>query len=441
MAPADEQPFLDAILARYHDDGPRLVFADFLDETGDPADGARAEFVRVQLALAKLPPDHPRRPALKDREAELKAAHAAAWTAPLAGLGVDATFEFRRGVPDAVSIAAADFLAHGEELFRRAPVRKVALYDVPRVLPRLIHSPMLGRVRELDLCGRDLGNGGVNLLVRSPHLAGLHTLDLGFNGLDDAGVKLLAKASTLPELRELALNENELITADGVAALAASPFLAGLTALDLSGNDINDTGVRAVVASPSMARLRVLRLERNHVGDAGVEALLGSGFVRRALDRSPRLELGANTIGKAGAELLAGWPDLARVTHLDLGGNYLGNAGLAALLGSPYLGRLRVLRLGRNQITDRGADDLRDNHLRLFDQLRVLDLSGNRLTRHGIAILAAAKGARPLALDLTGNVQPAGAADVPVRVGDVLDQVQVAGLRRRIANPARRPGT
>ena len=46
----------EGLLARIRlapdDDGPRLIYADFLDEIGDYP---RAEFIRVQLALAKLP--------------------------------------------------------------------------------------------------------------------------------------------------------------------------------------------------------------------------------------------------------------------------------------------------------------------------------------------------------------------------------------------------
>src|SRR5438045_9615976 len=79
----DEQPFLDAIFARYHDDGPRLVYADFLEDAGDPE---RAELVRVQIALARTADDHPRRPALVNREAELLAANLPRWTEHLAGL-------------------------------------------------------------------------------------------------------------------------------------------------------------------------------------------------------------------------------------------------------------------------------------------------------------------------------------------------------------------
>ena len=94
----DEQPFLDAAFERYADDRPRLVYADFLDDSGAPE---RAELIRVQLALARLGEDDPRRPELSDRQAELLARNRAAWTAHLAGLVV--SVDFRRGIPDSAS--------------------------------------------------------------------------------------------------------------------------------------------------------------------------------------------------------------------------------------------------------------------------------------------------------------------------------------------------
>jgi uncharacterized protein (TIGR02996 family) len=47
----DDSPYLRAICRDPFDDGPRLVWADCLDERGDP----RGEFVRVQCELARLP--------------------------------------------------------------------------------------------------------------------------------------------------------------------------------------------------------------------------------------------------------------------------------------------------------------------------------------------------------------------------------------------------
>jgi uncharacterized protein (TIGR02996 family) len=433
MSPADEQPFLDAILARYMDDGPRLVYADWLDENDDPD---RAELVRVQLVLARMRDDHPRRTELADRQTELHHKVAAVWIARLGGLA--AGVEFRRGVLDSVTVVTDDFLSYGDELFRRAPVvRRIRLTDAAALMPKLIHCPTLARVRELDLFGNDLGNAGVNLLVQSAYLGGLDALDLGFNGLDLGGVRVLARSSTLPNLRELALNDNRQITGDAVRLLADSPFFAGLRALDLSGNDVNDAGVRAVVESLSFGRLSALKLAENHIGDAGVAVLTGSALFRRMLARDPRVDLRANAIGPAGVAVLARLPAVASAVAIDLTRNFLADAGVEAVLGGPHLAGVRVLRLSQNQVTDAGAAALAAA-LPRFTRLRRLDVSGNWLTRRGIELLAAARGERPLVIDTDGNTHQV----PPVAVGDVIAGVlDVADLRRRITHPTARRRT
>ena len=50
--PAELRALRAAVLAHPDDDLPRLVYADWLDESGDP-DGAR--FLRAQIAMAALP--------------------------------------------------------------------------------------------------------------------------------------------------------------------------------------------------------------------------------------------------------------------------------------------------------------------------------------------------------------------------------------------------
>src|SRR3712207_7138456 len=47
----DSDLLLDAIAAAPDDDGPRLVYADWLEEHGEQA---RAEFIRAQVELARL---------------------------------------------------------------------------------------------------------------------------------------------------------------------------------------------------------------------------------------------------------------------------------------------------------------------------------------------------------------------------------------------------
>ena len=49
---SEHRAFLNAISDRPEDDLPRLLYADYLDESGAPE---RAEFIRVQIELANLP--------------------------------------------------------------------------------------------------------------------------------------------------------------------------------------------------------------------------------------------------------------------------------------------------------------------------------------------------------------------------------------------------
>ena len=433
MFPADERPFLDSIRVNPFEDGPRLVYADYLDDTGNPLDARRAELVRTQVAIARLPQEHARRAELANREAELLDAHGRDWTAPLASLG--AKFQFRRGVPDTVAIDAATFLSRGEELFDntqirpgRSFVRRVKLHDPARVLAELVECPLLNQIEELDLGWSDLGNGGVSLLVSSHHLGAVAWLNLENNRLDDAGVLALARAATLPQLRSLAMNDNGQIGAEGVAALAESPFLAGLLELDLAGNDVNEAGVRALVRGRATTRLHSLKLHENPIGP-GIASLVQSELFARMIARDSHLDLHRCAIEASGVEALGASPQLRRGTGLNLSENYLGDAGVQALCRGE-LENLRTLRLGRNQIADAGAKAILATSL---PRLELLDLSGNRLTRRGVEALKAAAKTRGFALEAANNGTEPMAALPPAAT----DVDHLAELRRRVSHPTR----
>src|SRR5688572_8551928 len=76
---ADHAGFLNAIRVSPDDDTPRLVYADWLDEQGDP----RGEAMRCGVMLARLPEDDPRRTALEQELRHLEERHAGAWLGPL----------------------------------------------------------------------------------------------------------------------------------------------------------------------------------------------------------------------------------------------------------------------------------------------------------------------------------------------------------------------
>src|SRR4051812_30955169 len=111
-----EAAFLGAILEAPDDDVPRLIYADWLEERGDP----RAEFIRAQCTLAQLPADDERRPDLEACEARLLAGHGKGWAGPIRQRA--RAWTFRRGFVEGIKIRADAFLAHAADLFAAAPI-------------------------------------------------------------------------------------------------------------------------------------------------------------------------------------------------------------------------------------------------------------------------------------------------------------------------------
>src|SRR5438046_2179086 len=137
MSSTIEQAFFDRIRDEPSDDAPRLIYADWLDENGQPE---RAEFIRIQCALDRLPDDDPSRPELRERERQLSEAHESQWTGEISSL---ANVEgFRRGVIDSVSLDPNQFLCNGQRLFSLAPIRKVRLHSLGDRLAKLVQSPL-----------------------------------------------------------------------------------------------------------------------------------------------------------------------------------------------------------------------------------------------------------------------------------------------------------
>src|SRR5437660_107995 len=137
---ADEAAFLDAIIADPDDDALRLIFADWLDEQGDP----RGEFIRVQIELAGMSEDDPRLAPLAERERELLRLHKTAWLGPVGRIADEAGF--RRGLLGSIRVSALAFLEKARVLFNRRPIRKLGIYDISERASDIAASPWLGRL-------------------------------------------------------------------------------------------------------------------------------------------------------------------------------------------------------------------------------------------------------------------------------------------------------
>lgn len=387
---------LAAVHASPFDDALRLIFADHLAESGEPADLARAEFIRVQLALARLSADHSRTSALVSRQADLLQQYHTLWTEPVKGFvsGV----EFRRGFLDAVSVDAGQFLEMGEELFRRVPIRKVRLLNTARHWDRLVSSPLLGNIRELDLAGTDLGNGGLNVFLRSPFLAGIENLDLSFNGLDDRSAALLGDSRSLTSLQSLTLTDNR-IGSMGAQRIAEANWYAQLQWLDLTANAVTETGIQALLHHAPRI-LNGLRLSSNPLGPIGVQTLLQSPVVGQLLKYESRLDLRSVDLGSQGCASLSRSPYLHVVTRLDLSENEIDSHGVRLFTTGSYP-RLRQLNLRSNWIDDDGGIALARSPI--MKTLVQLDLANNKLTQLAADELLTARRSPQTIVDLSGN--------------------------------------
>jgi uncharacterized protein (TIGR02996 family) len=109
-----------AIIEHPHDDARRLMFADWLEQHGDPE---RAEFIRVQIELAKLPSLEKRRPVLEARQSELLAKNEDEWVRPIRDRVL--SWLFHRGFVGEVTVTAEAYRKHTFELVHLAPIERI----------------------------------------------------------------------------------------------------------------------------------------------------------------------------------------------------------------------------------------------------------------------------------------------------------------------------
>lgn len=283
-----EDAFLQAILETPDDAAPRLVYADWLEERGDP----RAEFVKVQCALAGATADDQLRHALQVREKRLLARHAGDWCAPL-GLDPDQC-EFRQGFVEAVEIHSDRFLERPEAPFRVAPVRQIHFLHATKRIRELVDCHLLGKLTALDLSANALRDQGAAALAASPHLSRLTALDLGGCEIHQEGAESLARARGLNGLRLLRLAGCGIGPA-GLRAILESPGLERVTELDVRGNhqcwvapnrggtwitltetNVENDGIRLLGESREAARLESVDLSLNLIEVSGWDAILNS---------------------------------------------------------------------------------------------------------------------------------------------------------------------
>jgi uncharacterized protein (TIGR02996 family) len=385
------EQLLAAILEDPDDDAPRLVYADWLQTRNDP----RGELVQLQCQLAAIDADDDRRRAIKIAENKLLAAHGDAWLAPIRE-AIPVTdvlqghkFEFSRGFVEHAQLTL-DCAPHFPALWESAPLLRhlrlspKPIFDFPAKQPTLdgvLDAPELRRLRTLELHLGGAGNAAARVVAQSRTLANLTSLELHLSiwgegagifapgtsdlELDDDGVAALARSPVLANLEALNLESNR-ITSTGLGEIAhgawklrrlelgnnvlapetiarslEGPALANLEVLGLANTTFDAKSIAALVSSPALAKLRELDLEKCHLGVDGIEALCEA----LALPSLRSLRLERNALCDKGGLAMAGCAAFAQLTNLEAGHNRMGHKAAVALSSSPHLSNLERLTL------------------------------------------------------------------------------------------------
>ena len=237
--------FLRMICDNPGDDGPRLVYADWLEECGDTA---RSEFIRLQIERCNLPLlDYAGRQRLTRQCEEQYGISGAAWRTELPALAGVTWGVFRRGFVHSATVSNAEtFAQQADALFAAAPVEEVVFttlgVDGAKLLAGLPH---LARVTCLCASNAQLGDEGLGALVGSRHVANLKQLLADRNGFSSEGAEHIARSQHLANLVELFLPGNQ-IGDSGAQALAAAAGLPNVEEVTLSGNNLNEMGIAAL---------------------------------------------------------------------------------------------------------------------------------------------------------------------------------------------------
>jgi uncharacterized protein (TIGR02996 family) len=251
-ASPEREALFAALCAAPDDDTPRLVYADWLAENGDPA---RGEFIQLQCEFSRGLRAGDPFPSDEARMQELLDAHGDRWEAELPAVRGVTWSGFWRGFPG-VTVASAGTLArNAEAVWAAAPVESVVISKLdPRGAEALAKCPRLDRLRILELRNYSSLRAGagcdpLRTLLACDKLSGLWWLAfLGNSRLGGEAVELLANSPSLRNLEVLTLRWCE-IGDDGGQLLARSPHLGKLRDLDLTGNEFTGD-------TPSLLRKR-----------------------------------------------------------------------------------------------------------------------------------------------------------------------------------------
>ena len=190
------EELLLAIIAAPDEDAPRLLYADFLAQTGGEAEVARAELIRFQIETNRLSDDHPEKLDRIVQAAQMADRRKSDW------------FGWVRH-PSSMPCPTRGFLgswscgaeeeqqADLKDAFGSEPITQLTLFPTSELLAALAEWPQLRRIRNLKLWFGTAHPEHALSFLASPHVSGLQQFE--FFGTYEENVPLAEVCEFLAE--------------------------------------------------------------------------------------------------------------------------------------------------------------------------------------------------------------------------------------------------
>lgn len=423
---SDRAALVASVASRPDDDLPKLVFADWLEENGDPE---RGEFVRLSVAAYRdaagfpLATDQAKHARLR----ELFTAHHRRWLQPVYdALGQPLPAFASRPAADRWNLSSLGGIAVSHHIESATPA---VVLHAGLVSMLTLNTAALPPSASLATAMASEPLEVLHLRVpcdvaawrrfAGPHLGRVRSLTIHINAPVPDPARRVAEAVCDPDtftgLRGVTVTPEPAdgrdtpysVMFDTLRASALRHQLTTLTVYDLPG------GVH-------LLRRDDHGFDALHELTVGIRGLRGGTFTGDVSDwfRERLTRLVIDPTRESGLDWLTRGKPWERLAKLFLSGTAVGDAGAEALAVADTLPALRELRLNRAGITDRGAAALAASPL--VTGLDALFVDGNRIGDDGARRLASAldRGLGYLSLDMSEPKLPADTvADLTARYG------------------------
>lgn len=387
-----------AIIVHPGEDTPRLAYADWLDENGDPD---RAAFIRVQCRLADMPPSDPDWVGLIEDQDDLVARLKHKFLTSVGKdadefyFGTDLIDEheepFRRGFPyfiDCQTTGEAWDKAEVKrvtkeltKLVRTTTIRGFQSYSTPpERLTELLAAPVIAEFTGLALGPEAVEDEDTEFtayyreLVKNPNLRRVKQLYL-YHGTPPAAVAELARATTFDAVRRLTI-QNLQAQKSALEKLTNAPWFRRLWHFR-SHLESPNVAIPMITGLGKLPELHTLDLPNFAPG--AVKALAKGKFPALARLRYN----GPLALKYAKVIASAQFPSLV---VFEASGGGAKNDGFLSLLEARWFKQLRVLDMPECDLGDKALKALAAHPV--SQTLRVLKLGDNPFGKGGLAALA-----------------------------------------------------